>query len=163
MIMQRIEQVLEKMGQRPQSRASIYLAMKHGLLTKQVSVSTGDDGRVVAWPSHEVDLIVAAQVAGQSKEQIRELVNKLHAQRTERFNELLAQNTGSNINVEVADKPGSSDMTVRELLQRLGSIQSSAARGIATMTGPAYEQSAATFARGVFAIEMIQRVIDGGL
>lgn len=55
-----------------------------------------------------------------------------------------------------------SDMTVCELLKRIGAIQASAARGMATMTGPAYEQSAATFARGVFAIEMIQRVIDGG-
>ena len=62
-----------------------------------------------------------------------------------------------------SNPPSFGDMTVRELLQRLGAIQSSAAQGMATMTGPAYEQSAATFARGVFAIEMIQRVIDGGL
>lgn len=102
MFMQRIEGVMEKMGLRPQSRASVYVAMKSGLLTKQVSISTVDDGRVVAWPSHEIDLIVAAQVAGQSKEQIRELVNQLHAQRKERFNELLAQTIGSSANANVA-------------------------------------------------------------
>ena len=37
----------------------------------------------VGWPSDEILSINAARIAGQSDDQIRELVNRLHAKRTE--------------------------------------------------------------------------------
>ena len=38
-------------------------------------------GRAVGWPEHEIDLILAAVVAGRSKEQINSLVKLLVADR----------------------------------------------------------------------------------
>lgn len=67
------------------SVTSIYNRIKAGLFTKPVP--TGP--RNVGWPDYEVEIINAARIAGQSDNQIRELVNMLHAQRTERFKQLL--------------------------------------------------------------------------
>ncbi len=79
----RIDGVLCKTGQR--SKTSIYCAAKEGLFTTPVKIGSKTTG----WPDYEVEAIVAAQVAGQTKEQIRELVNQLHAQRMERFKILM--------------------------------------------------------------------------
>lgn len=75
------------------SKTSIYNAVRAGLLTKGVPIGQ----RVVGWPDYEVETIVAAQVAGQTPDQIRELVQQLHAQRAERFKALLvpAQTTSA--------------------------------------------------------------------
>ncbi len=59
------------------SHASIYNAIKAGLFTNPVLIGQ----RSVGWPSGEVQAINAARIAGQSNEQIRELVNCLHAKR----------------------------------------------------------------------------------
>ena len=61
------------------SHASIYTAIKAGLFTTGVAIGQ----RSVGWPSHEVQAINAARIAGQSETEIRGLVNRLHAKRTE--------------------------------------------------------------------------------
>ena len=60
------------------SNASIYNAINNGLLTKGVAIGE----RARAWPDHEVQAIVAARVAGHTNDQIRQLVNELHAKRS---------------------------------------------------------------------------------
>ena len=66
------------------SKTSVYNAVQAGLLTKPVAIGM----RSVGWPDYEVEAVTAARVAGQSDEAIRALVNKLHAQRAERFEAL---------------------------------------------------------------------------
>jgi prophage regulatory protein len=61
------------------SHASIYEAIKVGLFTKPVAIGQ----RSVGWPDYEVAAINAARIAGKSEAEIRELVNRLHAKRTE--------------------------------------------------------------------------------
>lgn len=83
----RIDAVLQKTGER--SKTSIYNRVKEGVFTKSVPIGQ----RITGWPEHEVETIVAAQVAGQTPEQIRGLVKSLHAQRAERF-KMLTQGVG---------------------------------------------------------------------
>lgn len=61
------------------SHASIYNAIRAGTFTKPVPIGE----RSVGWPSHEVQALVNARIAGQSDEQIKALVNRLHAKRIE--------------------------------------------------------------------------------
>ena len=61
------------------SHASIYNAIRAGLFTRPVPIGQ----RSVGWPSQEVQAINAARIAGKSEAEIRELVNRLHAKRTE--------------------------------------------------------------------------------
>lgn len=61
------------------SHASIYVAIKAGLFTKPVQIGQ----RSVGWPSSEVLAINAARVAGKSESELRDLVTRLHAKRTE--------------------------------------------------------------------------------
>lgn len=61
------------------THASIYSLIRQGLFSKPVSIGP----RSVGWPDHEVNAINVARAAGKSEEQIRELVNRLHAQRQE--------------------------------------------------------------------------------
>lgn len=64
------------------SHASIYTAVREGLFTKPVRIGERSTG----WPSLEVEAINAARIAGKSKVEIKELVNRLHAQRLELAN-----------------------------------------------------------------------------
>ena len=61
------------------SHASIYNAITAGLFTKPVSIGT----RSVGWPDYEVRAINTARIAGKSEAEIRELVSRLHAKRSE--------------------------------------------------------------------------------
>ncbi len=61
------------------SHASIYNAVREGLFTKPVAIGE----RSVGWPSREVEAINAARIAGRTKTELAELVNRLHAQRLE--------------------------------------------------------------------------------
>lgn len=61
------------------SHASIYNAIRAGLWTKPVAIGQ----RSVGWPDTEVRAINAARIAGRSDGEIRELVGRLHAKRTE--------------------------------------------------------------------------------
>jgi len=59
------------------SRSTIYLRVSQGLWTKPVSLGA----RAVGWPSDEVEAINAARIAGDTDEDIRDLVKKLEAAR----------------------------------------------------------------------------------
>ncbi|MCY1171333.1 hypothetical protein D9M73_114390 [compost metagenome] len=59
------------------SHASIYNAIRVGLFTTGVAIGSRSKG----WPSHEVQAINAARIAGQTEDQIKALVVKLHADR----------------------------------------------------------------------------------
>ena len=61
------------------SHASIYTAIKAGLFTTGVAIGQ----RAVGWPSEEIFALNAARIAGNSDDQIRELVKSLHAKRLE--------------------------------------------------------------------------------
>ena len=61
------------------SPTSPYNAINDGVLTK--FVKTG--ARAVGLPDFEVDAILAARIAGQTDDQIRELVKHLHAKRAD--------------------------------------------------------------------------------
>ena len=61
------------------SHASIYNAVRTGLFTRPVPIGQ----RAVGWPSMEVQAINSARIAGKSDDDIRALVNVLHANRME--------------------------------------------------------------------------------
>ena len=61
------------------SHASIYTAIKRGLFVRPVSIGE----RSVGWPDYEVRAINQARIAGQTDEQIKALVSRLHAKRIE--------------------------------------------------------------------------------
>ena len=61
------------------SDASIYNAIRAGLWTTGVAIGQ----RAKGWPDYEVDAIIEARIAGKSDAQIRDLVKRLHAKRTE--------------------------------------------------------------------------------
>ena len=63
------------------SHASIYTAINDGLFTKPVPIGT----RSVGWPDYEIFAINAARIAGRTESEIRELVKRLHAKRSEPF------------------------------------------------------------------------------
>jgi prophage regulatory protein len=73
----RIEACKEHSGYR--STASIYNNIRDGLWTKPVPIGL----RSVGWPSNEVEAINNYRIAGASDDQIRELVKRLHAMRSE--------------------------------------------------------------------------------
>lgn len=61
------------------SDASVANAVRDGLLTKQISIGP----RSVGWPDFEIDAINAARIAGKSEADIKALVIRLHAKRSE--------------------------------------------------------------------------------
>jgi prophage regulatory protein len=71
----RMSEVKSETGHR--SHASIYTAIKNGLFVTGVQIGQ----RAVGWPSDEVKAINNARIAGQTDDQIRELVSRLHAKR----------------------------------------------------------------------------------
>lgn len=72
----RLKQVKEKTGHRATS--TIYAHIHDGLFPKAVRIGQ----RSVGWPSHEVDAVIHARIAGDSDAAIRCLVERLHADRT---------------------------------------------------------------------------------
>jgi len=66
------------------SDASIYNAIRDGLFTTGVAIGQ----RAKGWPDYEVDAIITARIAGQTDDQIRELVLRLHAKRSELLSEV---------------------------------------------------------------------------
>ncbi len=71
----RLKQVKEKTGHRATS--TIYAHIQDGLFPKAVRISQ----RSVGWPSHEVEAVIHARIAGDSDAAIRRLVDRLHEQR----------------------------------------------------------------------------------
>ena len=80
----RIERCKDEAGYR--SHASIYGLIRVGLWPQPVKIGERSSG----WPSDEVQAINAARIAGQTDEQIRELVKQLHAKRAEKLATLMA-------------------------------------------------------------------------
>lgn len=66
------------------SNTSIYNEINKGLFPRPVKIGS----RASGWPDYEVRAVCAARIAGQSEEEIRELVNRLH---DERLNTLRAK------------------------------------------------------------------------
>ena len=58
-------------------KASIYLKIKRGLLPQPVQIGE----RAVAWPSREIEMIIAAQISGKPEGVIKALVCQLMADR----------------------------------------------------------------------------------
>jgi len=79
MALWRIDACKAETGDR--SNTSIYNAIRAGLFTRPVAIGQ----RSKAWPDYEVRAIVRARIAGQSNDEIRELVNRLHAKRVEQL------------------------------------------------------------------------------
>jgi prophage regulatory protein len=73
----RLPTVKGKAGHR--SDASVYNAIRAGLFTTGVAIGQ----RAKGWPDYEVDALISARIAGASDDQIRELVTRLHAKRSE--------------------------------------------------------------------------------
>lgn len=71
----RIESVKPEFGHR--SNASIYQQVRAGLCTKPVPIGQ----RAVGWPDYEIKAIARARIAGRTEDEIKEMVNQLHAQR----------------------------------------------------------------------------------
>lgn len=63
---------------RGRSRSSHYADIERGLFTRPARI--GD--RATGWPSYEVEALVRARLAGKSDNEIRALVQELHAART---------------------------------------------------------------------------------
>ena len=59
------------------SRSTLYSRMASGLWPKPVPLGA----RAVAWPAHEVEAMNAARIAGLGERQLRDLVQRLEAER----------------------------------------------------------------------------------
>jgi len=82
MLILRLPEVKRVLGHR--ADASVYNAIRAGLFTTGVAIGQ----RARGWPDYEAQAIAAARVAGKTDAQIRDLVNALHAKRTEEFTEV---------------------------------------------------------------------------
>ena len=79
MALLRIDACKAETGDR--SNTSIYNAIRAGHFTRPVASGQ----RAKAWPDYEVKAITRARIAGQSDDEIRELVNRLHAKRVDQL------------------------------------------------------------------------------
>ena len=77
MALWRIDACKAETGDR--SNTSIYNRIRDGLWTRPVAIGQ----RAKAWPDYEVKAIVRARIAGQTEDEIRELVRRLHTKRVE--------------------------------------------------------------------------------
>ena len=73
----RLPQVKEECGL---ARSTIYLRVSQGLLTQPVSLGY----RSVGWPQSEIEENNAARIAGNSDDEVRQLVASLQSARKER-------------------------------------------------------------------------------
>ncbi len=73
-VMCRLPETCKRSGH---GRSSLYNAVNEGLFTPAVNIGI----RSKAWPSHEVDAINAARIAGETDDEIRGLVRRLVAAR----------------------------------------------------------------------------------
>jgi prophage regulatory protein len=70
----RLPQALAESGK---TRSPWYADISRGLMTKPVKIGQ----RAAGYPAHEVRAINAARIAGKSEDDIRALVERLHAER----------------------------------------------------------------------------------
>ncbi len=74
--MMRQQPAMAKTGER---RSTFNSKVNFGLITKPIFISP----RVKVWPEHELEAINKAWLAGYNEDQIRELVKKLEADRSQ--------------------------------------------------------------------------------
>ena len=67
----------ETLHRRRKSRAAHYRDQKQGLFPRGVKVGK----RAVAWPAHEVDQIISAQLAGANDIELKKVVERIEASR----------------------------------------------------------------------------------
>lgn len=72
----RLESVVSRRGR---SRPQLYVDIKRGVMTPPVRLG----GKISAWPSHEVDALNRAEIAGATQDELRALVLRLVAQRAQ--------------------------------------------------------------------------------
>lgn len=72
----KLPQVSDKSASRT---TQIYKEVKGGLFPPPIKLT----GRSSAWVEHEVDAVINARIAGQTNDQIRDLVTRLVAARTQ--------------------------------------------------------------------------------
>jgi prophage regulatory protein len=70
----RLEPVISRRGR---SRAQLYIDIKRGTMTPPVRLGE----KLSAWPSHEVDALNRAEIAGATQDELRALVQQLLEQR----------------------------------------------------------------------------------
>lgn len=73
--LERLPEAIKRYGL---SRSTFYSRIKEGLIPPQVSL--GD--RAVAWIEHENTAVIAAMIAGKSKDEIRSLITSLIEKRS---------------------------------------------------------------------------------
>lgn len=73
------------------SHTSIYNAIKAGLFPDSIPLGL----RAVGWPADEVQAVVAARVAGAADDELRALVQQLHAARATKYEAVLGRVLGS--------------------------------------------------------------------
>lgn len=66
------------LARRGTSRSAHYRDIAEGIFAPPVRIGA----RLAAWPRHEVDALIAAEIAGASADQLRKLVRHLVAQRS---------------------------------------------------------------------------------
>ena len=76
MQMLRLPSTLSKTGYK---KSKFYELIAQGLIPRPIKLG----GRDVGWLSHELDAVLKARTAGKDDEQVRELVNQIHADRLE--------------------------------------------------------------------------------
>ena len=59
------------------SRSTIYLRISQGLWPRPVTLGP----RSVGWPAREIEALVSARIGGKTDQEVRELVEQLHAER----------------------------------------------------------------------------------
>jgi prophage regulatory protein len=64
-------------SRRARSRPQLYIDIKRGTMTPPVRLGC----KISAWPSHEIDALNRAEIAGASQDELRALVQQLVAQR----------------------------------------------------------------------------------
>lgn len=74
MKMLRMRPMLDKGGR---TKTPVYRDIGAGLWPRGVKLGA----REVAWPEHEIDAVLAARTAGQTDEQVKALVQRLHEAR----------------------------------------------------------------------------------
>ena len=79
MAIKRMSDVLKAFGYR--SRTTVYKNVNAGVFTRPIAIGQ----RAVGWLDTEVEAISLALIAGQSQDEVRQLVVRLHALRLERF------------------------------------------------------------------------------
>jgi len=70
----RLNKVLDRHGV---GKTTLYNRIKDGLFPTSIPLN----GRIVGWPSYEVDALLSATIAGKSNDEIKSLVSELIAQR----------------------------------------------------------------------------------